>query len=405
MYPPSPSHAAGRLALGLALLAAPALPAVAAGQAPPSVSAPGEIVRPGETIVLPADTSRAPLPTSVVADAATGPADSVAVVPTATAAAPMAPVARPAVAAPARAAARVMTAEALRAPLRLPVSGGSGARVLHVQVLLAGAGFSPGVLDGAWAANTRGAVRAFRAAQGLDAGESVDSVVYERLRAASWDREPVVGYTLTASDLRGPFGPIPASSYEKARLACLCYASIEEKLAERFQTTPGVLRQLNPDVDLALATAGTPITVPNMWRMPPTASLARIVVDRTTSGLTGFDSTGAPILWFATSTGGPKTPSPSGVLQVRSVTLDPWYQYNPRVLKTGTGAIADLPPGPNSPVGTVWIQLSRAHIGIHGTPDPHRIGRPESNGCVRLTNWDARFLAGLVRPGVEVEFR
>jgi lipoprotein-anchoring transpeptidase ErfK/SrfK len=298
-----------------------------------------------------------------------------------------------------------MTAAALRAPLRLPVAGGTGPRVLHVQVLLAGAGFSPGVLDGHWAANTRGAVRAFREAHGLPAGEAVDAVVYERLRAVAWDREPVVGYTLTAADLRGPFREVPASNYAKAKLPCLCYASVEEKLGERFSTTPGILRQLNPDVDFARATPGTTIVVPNMWRMPPAWPLARLVVDKARGGVTGYDSTGTPIVWFASSTGGPATPSPSGVLRVRSVSLDPWYHYNPRVLKTGTGPVANLPPGPNSPVGTVWIQLSRAHIGIHGTPDPGKIGSAGSNGCVRLTNWDARFLAGLVRPGVEVEFR
>jgi lipoprotein-anchoring transpeptidase ErfK/SrfK len=298
-----------------------------------------------------------------------------------------------------------MTPAALRAPLRLPVGGGTGPRVLHVQVLLAGAGFSPGVLDGHWAANTRGAVRAFREAHGLAPGETVDSTVYARLRATTWERDAVVGYTLTAADVRGPFRDIPATSYAKARLDCLCYASLAEKLAERFQTTPGVLRQLNPGVNLDSAAAGTPIVVPNMWRMPPSAPLARLVVDKAAGGVTGYDSTGARLFWFASSTGGPANPSPSGVLRVRSVTLDPWYHYNPRVLKQGTGPVANLPPGPNSPVGTVWIQLSRAHIGIHGTPDPQLIGRAGSNGCVRLTNWDARYLAAAVRPGVEVEFR
>jgi lipoprotein-anchoring transpeptidase ErfK/SrfK len=411
MSSPQPSHAARRLALGLALLAAPAAPSDALAlpqELPPPVAASAG-ARPNG-LPVPDDTTREPVAARVAAvpaaliDSAAPPGLPTPAMP---AAAPTVP--RTAPAAPARGAARTssraMTAEALRAPLRLPVSGGTGPRVLHVQVLLAGAGFSPGVLDGHWAANTRGAVRAFRDAYGLEAGETVDSMVYERLRAATWEREAVVGYTLTASDVRGPFRDIPASSYAKAKLDCLCHASVEERLAERFHTTPGVLRQLNPGVDLALATAGTPITVPNMWRVPPTAALARIVVDKLQGGLTGFDSTGVPLFWFAASTGGTATPSPTGVLQVRSVTLDPWYHYNPRVLKQGTGPVANLPPGPNSPVGTVWIQLSRAHIGIHGTPDPQRIGRPESNGCVRLTNWDARFLAAVVRPGVEVEFR
>ena len=399
MHPPSPSHAARRLALGLVLLAAPAAAATpAAAQAPPSTPI-TEVVRAGE-LAPSADSIRVADATSVLP-----PATSAAVGDVPTAAAPAIGAATTTKTAGLRASARVMTAEALRAPLRLPVSGGTGPRVLHVQVLLAGAGFSPGVLDGHWAANTRGAVRAFREAHGFAPGESVDSAVYERLRAASWDREAVVGYTLTAGDVRGPFRELPASSYAKAKLGCLCYASMSEKLAERFQTTPGILRQLNPGVALDSATAGTAIVVPNMWRMPPAWPLARLVVDKRAGGVTGYDSAGTRLFWFASSTGGPDNPSPSGVLQVRSVTIDPWYHYNPRVLKTGTGPVANLPPGPNSPVGTVWIQLSRAHIGIHGTPDPHLIGRAGSNGCVRLTNWDARYLAAAVRPGVEVEFR
>ena len=393
MHPPQPSHAVRRLALGLAALAAlaPARPAPA--QAPIPLAGPVEVARPPELAPL-ADTLAARPP---VVAAATPAVDSAAPVVLPSPTAPVAPVRR-------RAAA-LMTPEALRAPLRLPVAGGTGPRVLHVQVLLAGAGFSPGVLDGHWAGNTRGAVRAFRASQGLPPGEAVDSLVYERLRAASYEREAVVGYTLTASDLRGPFREVPATYYAKAKLPCLCYASVDEKLAERFQTTPGILKQLNPTVNFDSAAAGTPIVVPNMWRMPPAAAIARMVVDKKSGGLTGFDSTGTPVVWFATSTGGPDNPSPSGVLTVRKVSLDPWYHYNPRVLKTGTGPTANLPPGPNSPVGTVWIQLSRAHIGIHGTPEPTKIGSAGSNGCVRLTNWDARFLAGLVRPGIEVEFR
>jgi lipoprotein-anchoring transpeptidase ErfK/SrfK len=399
MHPSPPSHAIRRLALGLAALAALAPSRPAAAQAPLPLAGPVEVGRPVELANV-TDTlaARAPAAPAVVPAV-----DTAAPIVRPAAATPVAPVAP---LAPARRrAAAMMTPEALRAPLRLPVAGGTGPRVLHVQVLLAGAGFSPGVLDGHWAGNTRGAVRAFRASQGLPPGEAVDSAVYERLRLAAYEREAVVGYTLTASDLRGPFRELPASHYAKAKLPSLGYASVDEKLAERFQTTPGILRQLNPTVNFDSAAVGTPIVVPNMWRMPPSAEIARMVVDKRSGGLTGYDSTGTPVVWFATSTGGPDNPSPSGVLTVRKVTLDPWYHYNPRVLKTGTGPVANLPPGPNSPVGTVWIQLSRAHIGIHGTPEPTRIGSAGSNGCVRLTNWDARFLAGLVRPGIEVEFR
>ena len=381
MRRPSPSHPAAptfaALGAGLALVA---LAAPMAGLSAQELPAPG--VQPLVVAIAPADSAKA---ASTAADTA-----------------------RPAPAVPATVArprTRPLTVEAVKAPVRLPLAGGVGPHVLHVQVLLAGAGFSPGVLDGHWAANTRGALRAFREAHGLGAADTVDAVVYERLRAAAHGREPVVGYTLTAADLRGPFRTVPEDSYAKARLDCLCYGSVEEKLAERFQTSPGVLRQLNPGVDFAAAAPGTLVAVPNMWRLPPMAPLARLVVDKQAGGTTGYDSTGAVLLWFPSSTGTAETPSPTGELQVRSVTLDPWYRYSPVVLKKGKGPVANLPPGPNSPVGTVWIQLSRAHIGIHGTPEPHLVGRRNSNGCVRLTNWDARFLAGLVQPGLKVELR
>jgi lipoprotein-anchoring transpeptidase ErfK/SrfK len=47
----------------------------------------------------------------------------------------------------------------------------------------------------------------------------------------------------------------------------------------------------------------------------------------------------------------------------------------------------------------VWIDLSKDHYGIHGTPEPGRVGHAYSHGCVRLTNWDAMELASMVKPG------
>jgi lipoprotein-anchoring transpeptidase ErfK/SrfK len=301
-----------------------------------------------------------------------------------------------------------LTAAAARARVRLPISGGAGPRVLHVQVLLGAAGFSPGTLDGRWQAGTRAAVRAFRESRGLDADGSVDEAVYERLREAASGRPPVVAYRLAGRDVTAPLRRIPEGYYAKARLDCMCYETVIERLAERFHTTPDVLRQLNPGVDFERVAPGTVIDVPNIWRLPPPAAPARLVVDKSGGAVRGYDSTGALLFSLRASVGSEATPSPTGLLRVRSVTRNPWYQYNPRVLSgraSTPGKIADLPPGPNSPVGTVWIQLSKAHIGIHGTPQPEKVGRGQSHGCVRLTNWDAQFLAGLVTPGLEVEFR
>jgi lipoprotein-anchoring transpeptidase ErfK/SrfK len=297
--------------------------------------------------------------------------------------------------------------DAVRAPVRLPVAGGSGPRVLHVQVLLGAAGFSPGVLDGRWQAGTRAAVRAFRTAHDLGDGESVNAATYERLAALAHQRPALVEYRITREELRAPRRKLPGGYHEKAKLPWLGYETMAERLAERFHTTPAVLGELNPGVDLELVAPGTAIVVPNVWRLPPRAAPARLVVDKRGGTLRGYDDGGALLFSLRASVGSAQTPSPTGLLTVRSITRNPWYQYNPRVLAgdpTVRGKIADLPPGPNSPVGVVWIQLSRAHIGIHGTPEPSRVGLGQSHGCVRLTNWDALFLASALAPGVEVEF-
>lgn len=304
------------------------------------------------------------------------------------------------------AAARFSAARVNAAP-RLPVGGGSGAAVLHVQTLLAAANFSPGVVDGAWRERTRRAVRAFRAAHGLAPGDVVDAATLQRLREVASERTALLEYVVTPADVRGPFRRIPQSPYARAGLDCLCYSSAAEKLSERFQTTPATLRQLNPGVAFDRLAAGTVIQVPNVARVSVRALPVRLIVEKGAGTLRGLDALGATVFVLPASVGSARNPSPSGRLRVLSVSHDPWYQYNPSVLTggRGSGATADLPPGPNSPVGVVWIQLSKAHVGIHGTPDPEDIGVAESHGCVRLTNWDAEFLAELVQPGLEVELR
>jgi lipoprotein-anchoring transpeptidase ErfK/SrfK len=286
------------------------------------------------------------------------------------------------------------------------MSGGSGGQVLHVQVLLGAAGFSPGVLDGNWQAGTRAAVRAFREAHGLGEGSAVTAATYERLVEVAHQRPAVVEYTLTRADVRGPLRKIPATYPGKAKLDCMCYESVAERVAERFHTTPGILRALNPGIALDSAAVGTTVAVPNVWRMPAKAP-ARLVVDKQGGTLRGYGDDGALLFSLRASVGSAQTPSPTGKLKVLSITKNPWYQYNPRVLSgdpRAKGKIADLPPGPNSPVGVVWIQLNKAHVGIHGTPEPARVGSGQSHGCVRLTNWDALFLAGALTPGTAVEF-
>ena len=201
-----------------------------------------------------------------------------------------------------------LSPEAVRAPVKLPMSGGVGARVLHLQVLLGAAGFSPGALDGRWQEGTRAAVRAFREAHALGDGETVTTGTYERLVEVTHARPTVVTYALTQNDARGPLRRIPEGYPAKARLDCLCYETVVERLAERFHTTPDVLRSLNPGLDFTTLAPGDAISVPNVWRLPPRTAPARLVIDKKANTLRGFDSTGALLFQFRASVGSAQTP-------------------------------------------------------------------------------------------------
>lgn len=315
-----------------------------------------------------------------------------------------------AAAAPARALSADGVREAARGAPRTPLGAASTPdELLHLQALLDAAGFAPGSIDARWNENTRLAVRAFRAAAGLPPAEEIDADAHARLLERAGAREPLAAYTVTAADVRGPYRRLPAGTYAKARMDCLCYQSMLEMLGERFHVAPAVLRQLNPAVDFARARAGTALVVPNVGRAAPASvapQLARLVVDRGQGSLRGEDAAGRTLFWMPVSVGSPAEPSPKGRLKVVSITRDPHYHFNPRVLGDVPDSRPDahLPPGPNSPVGVLWMQLSRAHVGIHGTADPELVGPGMSHGCVRVTNWDARWLASVSRPGLEVHF-
>lgn len=307
----------------------------------------------------------------------------------------------------ARDSAAAISAESVRGAAALPIAGGEGPLVLRAQILLDAAGFGPGVLHGRWDENTVFAVRAFRVANALPWGDEVDDATWARLTAAAGQRDPLTAYALTRADVRGPYRRLPKGVYAKARLDCLCYESLAELLAERFHTTPDVLRALNPGVDLGRAAEGTVVHVPSVAGRAAREMPARLLVDRREGSLRGVDSTGRTLFWIPASVGSDAEPSPRGRLRVLSVTRNPYYHFNPRVLGDIPDSQADahLPPGPNSPVGLLWVQLSKAHVGIHGTPDPAAVGYAPSHGCVRVTNWDGEWLAGIIRPGMVVEFR
>jgi lipoprotein-anchoring transpeptidase ErfK/SrfK len=344
------------------------------------------------------------------------------------------------------------------APLADPRIGSLDARAqrtLALQVALDRAGFSPGEIDAQAGKNTERALRAFQAANDLDvtpAKGEIDSRTIERLGVAYTN--PVAAYAISADDVAGPFlDKMPADMMEKANLPTLGYTSIQELLGERFHVSPKLLQRMNPD---ATFTRGEVIAVPNVelfmapglrtareqtdasgartpndatragappaatrdaarasgnstGAAPARASVGPVTIEVTdaTKTLVVKNAAGETIYHAPVTTGSANDPLPVGEWKVNGVSRNPTFNYNPDLFWDAdpSHAKAKIAGGPNNPVGVVWIDLSKEHYGIHGTPEPSRIGYTESHGCIRLTNWDAMKVAALAAPGTKVVLR
>lgn len=278
------------------------------------------------------------------------------------------------------------------------------AATARAQILLDRANFSPGVIDGLGGDNTRQAIAAFEKAAGLPEDGALDAEVFRRLTAGD-DGRVLTDYTITAADLAGPFiGQVPANLTDMARLQTVGYATPLEMLAEKFHMTEGLLQALNPGVDFGKA--GQTIVVAAVAQTELAGDVAHIVVDKAERSVRVYDGADRLLAFYPATIGSSARPAPSGDLTVVGVAPEPNYTYDPdRVSYDRGDRKVIVPPGPNNPVGSVWIDLSRDTYGIHGTPDPSKVGKTFSSGCVRLTNWDAEQLASKVKPGVRVTFR
>jgi len=314
---------------------------------------------------------------------------------------------------------------------------------MQLQVVLDRLGFTPGVVDGREGLSTRNAIAGFQEAQNLPVTGKVDPATLAKLEA--WKNIPATRVVTIPDDFAaGPFQPTPAKVADQAKLDRLGYQSLDEKLAERFHTTPETLAMLNPGGAPASAEtpgaggaqvtsvgrfrAGQQVRVPNVGadRIEPNApddrgwratlaslgvgsaqpAAAKIVVSKSAGTLKAYDAAGKLIGMYTATMGSHRDPLPLGSWKITAILHSPDFAYDPDLLWDVPDNVTKqrLPPGPNGPVGVAWLDLDKEHYGIHGTPEPSTIGRAQSHGCVRLTNWNVARLAQMVRVGTQVAF-
>jgi lipoprotein-anchoring transpeptidase ErfK/SrfK len=302
-------------------------------------------------------------------------------------------------------------------------SGGSDtdrSLIARAEVLLDRAHFSPGEIDGLDGDNFRSAIRAFQGVNELAVTGKLDPGTWNAL--AGKDTAPALTrFTISGEDVDAPFTKaIPSNLVEMARLPGLSYTQPLSEIAEKFHMGPNLLRELNPRADFGRA--GTKILVAHVPEMklhsarftieavPATENTgpiaATIVVDKPARNVRAYDRDGKLLAFYPATIGSEKKPAPSGVFKVRSIDWNPQYHYDPKFAWKGvsTNRKLTVQPGPNNPVGLVWIDLTAPSYGIHGTPAPEDISKTQSHGCIRLTNWDAVDLATMTRPGTSVSF-
>ena len=301
--------------------------------------------------------------------------------------------------------------------------------LFHAQVLMSAHGFSPGVIDGKKGESFRLALRSFQESRGLDVNGELDQATRRALLEAN--RPSTVMVKLGPDDVRGQYVlPFPSDPEKQAELKFLGYRNMLEKLAERYHTTPATIVALNgPDKLIGL---GQILRLPNVLAEGTDYSNADgdgklvmrvlnvssdqpkgnyVVVDKSEGVLKVYAGdpeakSGKLVAAFPVTMGSKEYPLPLGTWKATTYDFLPPFKYQPAILNNPkTDKELDLPPGPNGPVGVAWLDLTKEHYGIHGTSEPQTIGRAESSGCIRMTNWDVLRLSQMMKPGFTAIFQ
>lgn len=275
--------------------------------------------------------------------------------------------------------------------------------VLEAQVGMANRGISPGPIDGLMGSQTRLAVRAFQQQLGIPVTGELDAYT----RRALWVREnPIRDYVITTNDL-ARLMPVPPTWLEKSQASRLDYESPLELVAEQGWAYESFVRNRNPQINWTNVPAGVLAEIPNV-RLPSFNSKAAYAkIHLSDRNLQAYDSNGRIMIHFPCSIAARVDKRPLGELRVAVVVRGPNYTFNPEIFTESEegrllGRKLTVPPGPNNPVGVVWVGLDRPGYGIHGTPLPELVGRTESHGCFRLANWNAKILADISWVGMPV---
>jgi lipoprotein-anchoring transpeptidase ErfK/SrfK len=280
----------------------------------------------------------------------------------------------------------------------------SPAVIARAQILLDRAHFSPGEIDAKDGENFKKAIHAFAEAYGLPSKAGLTKEIWIKLTEVA--SEPAVTeYQITEDDIKGPFVPgLPSKMEDMKDLPSLPYTSAAEALAEKFHMSEELLRKLN--AESSFDRAGETIIVANVLAHEAPSKAVRLEIAKGAQELRVFDGQNNIIAFYPATVGSDEKPSPSGTLKVTNIQPNPTYRYNPKYRFKGVSATQPftIKPGPNNPVGIVWIGMAAEGFGIHGTPDPAKVSKAESHGCIRLTNWDADDLSKRVTKGTPVIF-